>query len=56
MPKKKVLPSSKRAKKSKKGDFKNNPFVNKIIGLIFISAALALLIFPINLPTQKPPS
>ncbi|HYM65322.1 MAG TPA: sortase [Candidatus Sulfotelmatobacter sp.] len=54
MPKKKKLPSSKRVKKIKKKSLKNNLLLQKFIGLIFISLALFLLIFPIHLPTKKP--
>lgn len=53
MPKKKLPSSSKKAKKSKKKEIKNNSLKNNIIGLIFVSVALALLIFPIRLPTPK---
>ncbi len=56
MPKKKMLPSSKKKASSKKTAFKkiqNHPLVNKIIGLVLVLSALALLIFPIHLPTQK---
>jgi len=56
MPKKKQLPSPKKKKvnNSKLSIIRNSLLVNKIIGLIFVLAALALLIFPIHPPTQKP--
>ncbi|MCL6096702.1 MAG: sortase, partial [Patescibacteria group bacterium] len=50
MAKKKRLPSSKKIEFRK---IQNHPLGNKIIGLVFVLFALALLIFPIRLPTQK---
>lgn len=53
MPKQKKLSSSKVKKKSQKKNLRNHPLVNKFIGLIFVSLALALLVIPIHFPTQK---
>lgn len=47
MPKKKLS-------SSKKGGVKTNFLRNKIIGIIFLVLAFILLLFPINLPIQKP--
>lgn len=54
MPKKKVLPTSKKTANSKRAKIKNNPLINKIVGLIFVLGALGILIFPAYFPTQKP--
>jgi len=55
MPKKKLkFPSLKKTKEfNKKSGKKSNFLKNKIIGVIFVSVALALLILPIYLPTPK---
>ena len=53
MPKKKTLPSSKTKSKSITKRIFSNPLTNKLIGLIFISAALVLITVPIHLPVSK---
>jgi len=53
MPKKKVLPSSKKAAYPKTKRIKNNLMLNRIIGLFFVIVALGFLLIPSLIPTQK---